>query len=198
MQSVPPYPTKGVMPMILKCAKCGRDHEVSDLSWDFDRPLQWDLLSEEQRAASELGEEQCVIESEGTHFFIRACLEIPVKGRKNPLVWGVLCSLSEQSFLEVSERREDPKRVELGPHFGRLCSKLPWYPDTMFLKTRIHQKEVGTRPLVELEHTDHSLSVHQREGIDQALLMKIVAEILHPDAQATADDVKKEPNPGRE
>ena len=171
------------MTMMLQCAKCGGAHDVAQFSWGFDHPDQWDLLSEAERKASELGQEQCVIEKDGTHFFIRACLELPIKGREEPFVWGVWCSLSEKNFLEVSEHWEDSKRTQVGPHFGWLSSRLPGYPDTMFMKTMVHQRDVGVRPFVELERTDHLLSVHQHEGIDPAQLMTIIAELVHHDAQ---------------
>jgi len=39
--------------------------------------------------------------------------------------------------------------------------------------------ELGTRPLVELELTDHPLAVDQRDGIEQARLQEIVIGLLH-------------------
>jgi hypothetical protein len=125
-------------------------------------------VSDEERERSELGEEQCVIETlNGTHCCIRACLEIPIVGREEPFTWGVWCSLSEKSFLEMSEHWDDPERNKLGPYFGWLCTRLPEYPDTMFMKTRVHQRPVGIRPLVELEESEHLLSIHQRFGINE-------------------------------
>src|SRR5215831_8075762 len=43
-------------------------------------------------------------------------------------------------------------------------TKVPGYPDTAFLKTMVHQREVGVRPSVELEPTDRPLAVDQRDG----------------------------------
>jgi hypothetical protein len=153
---------------------------MNEISFGADTPIQWDLLSEAERSESKLGGEQCVIEAEGrTDFFVRACLEIPIKGCERAFTWGVWVSLSEKSYLEVSEHWEDPSRTSLGPYFGWLCTKIPEYSDTVFLKTMVHQRAVGLRPFVELEPTEHPLSIDQREGIDPKRLQEIITKLLH-------------------
>jgi hypothetical protein len=163
-----------------RCAKCGLEHDIAELSFATDAPLQWDLLRPDERARSCLGEEQCEIESdEGCSFYIRACLDIPIRAANCYFDWGVWCSLSESSYREVSEHWEDPQRIQLGPYFGWLCTTIPGYPDTVFLKTLVHQRAVGQRPSVQLETTDHPLSFDQRFGIEVARLREIVVELLH-------------------
>jgi hypothetical protein len=81
--------------------------------------------------------------------------------------------------LEVSDHWEDPARTSLGPYFGWLCTKIPEYPDTVFLKTMVYQRPVGKRPVVELEETDHPLSVDQRNGIDPSRMQEIISKVLH-------------------
>jgi hypothetical protein len=49
----------------------------------------------------------------------------------------------------------------------------------MFLKTMVHQQEVGLRPTVALEPTDHLLSVHQRRGIDPDDMEEIITKLMH-------------------
>jgi hypothetical protein len=167
--------------MKFKCATCGKLHDLSEISFGADAPVQWSLVTDGERARSELTPEQCVLESsEGRHFFVRACLEIPIKESGRNFTWGVWVSLSEKSFSEMSAHWDDPERTKLGPYFGWLCTKVPEYPDTVFLKTHVHQRPVGFRPLVELEATDHPLAVHQREGIGPAEMEAIVARVLHP------------------
>ena len=166
--------------MTFKCTTCGAEHDLAEISLGADAPDQWGRLTEAERAASELGGEQCVLKTEeGTHFFVRACLEIPVIGKDAPFTWGVWCSLSEKSFLEMSEHWHDPERTALGPYFGWLCTPVPGYPDSMFMKVHVHQREVGLRPLVELEPSEHPLSIHQERGIEEQELQGIVSRILH-------------------
>jgi hypothetical protein len=116
------------------------------------------------------------------HFFIHALLQIPIRDRPKPFVWGVWCSQSEATYMEVSALWEGDDRVKTGPHFGWLCSRIPCYPDSLHLKTHVHQRAVGLRPLVELEATDHPLAIDQRTGIEVERLVQIVSEIMHPSA----------------
>jgi hypothetical protein len=163
-----------------RCVSCGEAHDLSSLSFGASSPDQWERLTAEERAASILTPDQCVLRADGAeHFFLRACLEVPVHGWERPFSWGVWVSLSERSFEEVCDRWDDHDRTALGPHFGWLCTPIPGYPDTMFLKSRVHQRAPGLRPLVELEPTDHPLAVHQREGISEQALRALVLPLLH-------------------
>jgi hypothetical protein len=164
------------------CSTCGEEHDIEDISFGIDAPLQWDLLSEEERSRSELSGEQCEIDSEeGRSFYLRARLEIPIRGSDQTFSWGVWCSLSEQSYNEICEHWDDPERSSIGPHFGWLCTKIPGYPDTAFLRTMVRQHNVGVRPTVELEPTNHPLAVDQRDGIEAERLKEVVIGLLHGD-----------------
>lgn len=168
--------------MCFKCTTCGTEHDLDKISFGADAPVQWNLLSDDEQSSSLLGGEQCEIESkEGRSYYLRACLDIPICGSAHVFTWGVWCSLSAKNYAEISEHWEDPERIKLGPYFGWLCSKIPGYPDTVFLKTMVHQRIVGLRPFVELEATDHPLAVDQRAGIEEERLTRIVTEILHGD-----------------
>ena len=79
----------------------------------------------------------------------------------------------------MSEHWDDPERTNCGPYFGWLCTNVPGYPETAFLKTMVHQREVGMRPFVELERTDHPLAVEQREGVEERRLKELVVRFLH-------------------
>jgi len=166
--------------MRFTCSTCGKLHDMDELSFGAEAPVHWTLISDKERFNSELGKEQCVIEADGQrHFFVRACLEIPVKGAGRAFTWGVWVSLSEKSFLEMSDHWEDSARTKLGPYFGWLCTKIPEYPDTVYLRTMVHPQAVGQRPIVELEATDHPLSVDQRTGVEPSRMQQIIAQVLH-------------------
>ncbi len=127
-----------------------------------------------------LGEEQCVIA--GTHFFARARLVLPITDTGDEFDWGVRVSVSEQNFDRISAVWEKPERVEEPPYFGWLATELPLYePTTLNLKTHLRTQSVGSRPLVELEPTDHPLAVEQRTGITLARVQSIAEQLLHAD-----------------
>jgi len=166
--------------MKFTCSDCGQEHDVSEISFGAHEPDQWWKLTDEERSNSELTDETCMIDVPGEQsYFIRAVLVLPIRGTDRTFEWGVWCSLSEASFREVAQRWSDPTRVDLGPQFGWLCTQLPFYPETMFLKTHVRQRPPGLRPLVELESTDHPLAVQQRDGVAPEELAALVRKLLH-------------------
>ena len=113
-------------------------------------------------------------------FFVRGCLEIPVRDAAEPLIWGVWVSLSEKSFIALRNVFADQYRSHVGPFFGWLNSWLKPYPDTMDLKTRVHLRDHRIRPWIELEPTDHPLAVEQRVGISVDRVAEIVLGSVWP------------------
>lgn len=128
---------------------------------------------------SELSSDQCVIQ--GQAFFMRGTIEIPVTDLGETLSWGVWVSLSPEKYARAGELWETPGRENEPPYFGWLSTALPTYPPTINLKTNLHIRPVGQRPLIELEPTDHPLAVEQRNGITLARVQQIAETLLHPD-----------------
>jgi hypothetical protein len=161
-----------------KCEQCGKTHDDAAESYGFDEPLPWSTLTEAERGGrSILREEFCILND--THFFIRGCLEIPVIDGQSAFVWGVWVSLSSANFDRSMNLWEDPKRVDEPPYFGWLSSRIPLYPDTFLLKTRVHTRELGLRRRIELEPTSHLLSIEQRQGITRDRLREIASLMEH-------------------
>lgn len=73
----------------------------------------------------------------------------------------------------------NPARSEEPPYFGWFSSSLPVYPETLGLKVNVHTRDVGIRPLIEVEPTDHPLAVEQREGVTAGRVTKIAETMLH-------------------
>jgi hypothetical protein len=141
----------------------------SPLSWHFEAPDPWNHRGE-------LSSDQCVIDDE--HFFVRGLVEIPVVDGDGPFTWGVWVSLSKANFERTTALWHDPNRVNEPSYFGWFCNSIPAYPETLHLKTAVHTRGVGLRPLIELEATDHPLAVEQRDGITAARV-RTIAEIMH-------------------
>jgi hypothetical protein len=166
--------------MKFTCATCGEEHDLGEMSFGFECPLQWDVLPASDRETSELTADQCIIRARSeTHYFVRACLEIPLIGADQLFGWGVWVSLSERSFTEMADNWDNPQRDKLGPYFGWLCTRIPGYPDTIFLRTMIHNRGVGLRPLAELEPTEHPLSQHQHNGMPFQEMQDMAVRLLH-------------------
>jgi hypothetical protein len=67
----------------------------------------------------------------------------------------------------------------VGPFFGWLNASLKPYPETTDLKTRVHLRDNGLRPWIELEPTNHPLALEQRNGISVDRVAEIHAIMMH-------------------
>jgi hypothetical protein len=142
-----------------KCSCCGKIHEGSP-SYAFKAPDHYTCLREEQKAAmGYINSDLCTItHEEGTDYFVRAVLEIPIHGIEEPFIWGVWVSLSEKSFKRYVETFDAP--VEGDGFFGWVCNAIPWYSPAQTLATDVAVQLGGNRPLLLLHHgssNDHPL-----------------------------------------
>jgi hypothetical protein len=131
----------------------------------------------ERAARCILDTDTCVVDQK--FFFVRACLEIPVRGEREPFIWGVWVSLSRSSFDQFVECFEAAKRSHIGPFLGWLSAELPLYPSTENLKARVHLRNDGVRPYLELEPTEHPLALEQRRGLTAERLAEICSNLEH-------------------
>lgn len=146
------------------CSNCGKTHTGLVEGYGFEAPwTYYTVSSEERERRCSLSEDYCVIDDRD--YFVRGCLEIPIIGEQEPFIWGVWASLSRENFHRERRLAQDPKRVEEPPYFGWLTTRIRIYPDTSSLKTHVHSRQVGMRPFIELQPTDHPLAIEQRTGI---------------------------------
>jgi hypothetical protein len=160
-----------------RCKTCGEIHKGMP-GFGAVAPLNYYAIPESERALRcDLGSDDCVIDQ--SEFFVRGCLEIPVHGEAEPLIYGVWVSLSEQNFAVWKQVYDQMHRSNTGPFFGWLNAWLKPYPETMDLKTRVHLRDHGLRPWIELEPTDHPLALEQRNGISVDRVAEIYANMMH-------------------
>lgn len=142
-------------------------------------PDSWAAARLKDRARGEINRDTCVLPTaQGTHFFIRGELRIPViDAEVGDFAWSVWASLSEHNMKLQAKHWDDPDRVNLEPMFGWLNTWLaPYEVATMNLAVNVHTREPGTVPLIEMDPTsDHPLAREQREGIT----LHRVAELNH-------------------
>jgi len=153
------------------------------LAWHFDAPdPRSSIPAAERNRRGELSSDQCVIDNQ--HFFVRGLVEIPILDGDGPFAWGVWVSLSRANFERATALWHDPNRANEPAYFGWFCNSIPAYPETLHLKTAVHSRKVGVRPFVELEATDHPLSIEQRNGITVGRLQSIAEQMHHHNASA--------------
>ena len=160
------------------CGTCAQRHPGPPLGYGLAAPAYW----VPELAAGELNvleQEICVIKDVG--FFVHGLVEIPIRDSDDTFTWGVWVSLSKDNFFRATERWDTPGRESEPPYFGWLSSEIGVYPEpTLNLKTNLHTRPVGQRPLIELEPTGHPLAVEQREGITMARVREIAQSTIHP------------------
>ena len=165
--------------LTFQCRTCGEVH-VGLPAFHFGGPAQLGAVPpEEFDARVDLTDDSCTLDLDGQHHFVRAQLEIPIRGTDDHLTWSVWCSLSAASFSRYVELFDDAGREPGEAFFGWLCNAVPEYPDTMFLKTHVHVRSYPLRPWVELEPTEHPLAVEQREGISAERAIALAERLLH-------------------
>ena len=162
------------------CGTCGQRHDELPLCFGADEPALWWVISDEERARSELTKSACVIQaSDETAFFVRGHIEIPVAGLDEPFTWGVWASLSESNFIRTQELWNTEGREKEPPYFGWLSTNLQVFPDTMYLKTMVQTSPVGSVPIITVEPTEHPLAVAQHQGVTLDVVRSWVEKMLH-------------------
>jgi len=160
-----------------KCSCCGKLHEGSP-SFGFRAPDPYLEQSKEIQQTGKLKTDTCWYEDEeGKHYFIRVCLEIPIHGISEPFLWGVWVSLSRKNFERYVETFDAPDTEDR--YFGWFCNRLPYYEDTYAIKTQVHPRSGNIRPYIELEQTDHPLSVDFHQGISIQKAQQIAELAMH-------------------
>ncbi|CAB3636450.1 DUF2199 domain-containing protein [Achromobacter pestifer] len=165
------------MEFSFKCATCDQVHHGLP-SFGADAPESYYRIAPQEREQRcDLGSDDCVIDEQ--HFFVRACIELPIQDYPEPFVWGVWVSVSLASYETWVRTSDAPERAQTPAMFGWLNTRLDPYPDTLSLKTHVHLRDGGLRPSIELEPTDHPLAVEQRRGITTERVAEIYAMLVH-------------------
>lgn len=159
------------------CHSCGQHHPGPPLAFGWDAPAYWsqELVADPLNV---LEQEICVINGQG--FFVRGLIEIPVFDSDDVLTWNVWVTLSKDSFFRTVKLWDQPDRETQPPYFGWLSTQIRAYSQpTLDLKTHLHTRPVGQRPLIALEPTDHPLAVEQRTGISRSRVQEIASRLRH-------------------
>lgn len=149
--------------MGFQCTSCGEWHDGFP-ALTASKPDHWRALTEEQKQSADCDTDFCV--TPDGYYFVYGTIEIPVQSDIEPvLALGVWSSLSAESFNRYMDRIDDEERVALGPMFGWLSNEVQFFPGSLNLKLNVWPQPPGTRPLFEVQASDHSLSTAQRNGI---------------------------------
>jgi hypothetical protein len=160
-----------------KCQTCGLEHESIPLCFGLEAPWRALVPESEYSQRVDLTPDQCVVDQKT--FFVRGHIEIPIRDHPEPLAFSVWSSLSENSFIHMSERWDSTDRGSDPPYFGWLCSPIAVYPSTLHLKISVQSRPPGVVPLFSVEESEHPLSLDQYNGISIVRLHEIAHQLLH-------------------
>lgn len=143
--------------------------------------MYYDVLSgQDKQSLATLTDDLCEIAShEGTDYFARVALELPIQGVEEPFLWGVWVSLSRESFERYTSTWGE--HDESDSYFGWFSNRLPYYPDTINLKTNVRPRNGGLRPYLELAPSAHPLAIHYSEGLSIQEAQRIAEKVMHGD-----------------
>lgn len=160
-----------------RCSCCGKQHEGSP-SFGFETPGSWSWQSDEIKENGKINDDLCYYtDEEGTHYFARVIIEIPIHGVMEPFMWGVWVSLSKVSYEHYVETWNEPDIEKI--YFGWFCNKLPYYASTYSLATDVHPQADGTRPHLSLHEVDHEFYHDFKNGISIEKAQKIAEIAMH-------------------
>jgi hypothetical protein len=107
------------------CRTCGQTHEGVPLSFAADFPDMYANMSEPDRSARALiSSDQCIVDE--ASFFIRGCLEIPVRDTGEVFIWGLDKRRGIQRNLRIlggSGKRNAPRSIQSS--VGKLTLYIP-------------------------------------------------------------------------
>ena len=166
-----------------KCSSCDEIHEGSP-SVGYKMPDQYASLSDQQKASmGTLSPDFCTItHEEGTDYFVRAILEIPIHGVEEPFLWGVWVSLSKKSYQRYWDTYDNP--VEGDGFFGWVCNTPKEYPTDAVRPADVRVQFGRQRPKVVLHRSEcehDPMVIDQVNGISVARAQQIAERTWHPD-----------------
>ena len=128
------------------CRGCGQYHARLPLSYGVEAPVSWYAIPENQRRRrTVLSSDRREIDDK--YFFIVGNVDIPIIGSDEIFRWSVWVSLSKQKYERACALWDRPGREAEPPYFGWLSTSLSPYSDTINLKTLVHTRPVGERPM---------------------------------------------------
>lgn len=159
-----------------KCATCGKEHDGAP-SFSFSEPAQFNRnagILKKLFKKNYLDIDLCVSENS---YYIRVILEIPIINTDEKFTWGVWVSQSKENFDYYKKHfTEDNSGRE---SFGWFSNILPYYQNTLNLKTNVKFQRQGVRPKIDIEKTEHELSKDFYNGISEEKAIKIAEIAMH-------------------
>lgn len=158
------------------CPCCGKRFDDMPLDIAFKRPDPFLRLSEDERTARALADDDyCMID--GRLFFIRGYLPVPIHDLDDVFGWGFWCKVSEND-LKRSAAFSNGTCAQVEPFVGHLANSAAAYDDLEGLMVEVHTTEPDQRPTLFVRPCDHPLHHEQEHGITIARVHAILRSMF--------------------
>ena len=148
----------------MRCAVCGQDHPDDEIELTYVQPDAIVGLSAAQREAR-VQENPDLVILDGSRFFVRAVLPIPVRGRRRGYNIGVWAELDEAAFQRVLQRWEDADQAAEPAMPAKLANAIRAQAKTLGLDVALRLTGPSTRPSVHVVSELHPLHGEQNAGV---------------------------------
>lgn len=130
--------------MAFICATCGQEHDEWPPDWGTSRPdVIWNLPAGERQERAKEGDDFCMLD--GSRFFIRAVLPIPLRDRPGTWGLGLWVEVTEADCRRYYNLYEVDATGE--PGFGGcIANALPCFPDALGLAVHVKLGTASQRP----------------------------------------------------
>jgi hypothetical protein len=169
----------------VRCARCGAEHDLSEMEPRFDSPRAYgEVPPEEREHRTKLASDWCLVRDAADterRYFLRALLPIPVRGDAHACSWGIWVEVSADVFGRVWELWDAEDQGSEPPFRATLANRAPGYPDTLGLPGALQLTSPRSVPRFTLDlELDHPLAREQREGVYPERVLEWLAPQLHP------------------
>lgn len=166
------------------CARCGVEHDLSNVEPSYRRPDLWFTVPEHERSMRiRDGNDACgirALDDSERRYFLRVRLPMPVRGESRACCWGLWVEVSEQALQRVRELWDDPRQAEEPAFEGRIANALAGYESTLGLPGQVTLTDPSSIPFFHLApELDHPLAWEQREGVWPERVLEWVSAHIH-------------------
>jgi hypothetical protein len=156
----------------IRCAECGREHDLSGIEPTYWRPDAFLALSQSARDTRvKHTKDYCIIYPDETsatpRCFVRGVLPVAVRGESEDLAWGLWVEMGPAQFDRVWRLWDDPQQRQEPPLACWIANRIKRYPDTVGLPSSLQLEGPATRPTIRLAPgLEHPFAREVAAGVD--------------------------------
>jgi len=180
-----------------RCSACGEVHEGLPMAWGRDAPNAVEAVPlSDRRRRIKLTSDTCVID--GREHFVRACLDLRVRGEAEPFRWLVWVAIPHPAFKQIRSLWRQVRGRAFPPYGGWLATELPYDAPTIGTAVELRDGGAWFRPWAIVRDPKHILAREQRSGIPLERAYELAGRAMHEWAALSKAEAKRGHDAGDE